>query len=92
MEVDIDGDGSITVKKGTAKEGDFNIVTKGDIHAFGLSIPKINCKVTGNGLAEITPTQHLKAQIVGKGNIRYQGPVAVDQRVIGKGKVEEVVK
>ena len=92
VELDIDGDGSITVKKGTAKEGDFNIVTKGDIHAFGLSIPKINCKVTGNGLAEITPTQHLKAQIVGKGNIRYQGPVAVDQRVIGKGKVEEVVK
>ena len=80
------------VKKGTANEGDYSIVTKGDIHAFGLEVSKINCKVTGNGLAEITPKQHLKAQIVGKGNIRYQGPTAVDQRVIGKGKVEEVVK
>ena len=92
VELDIDGDGSITVKKGTANEGDYSIVTKGDIHAYGLEVSKINCKVTGNGLAEITPKQHLKAQIVGKGNIRYQGPTAVDQRVIGKGKVEEVVK
>ena len=48
--------------------------------------------VTGTGLSAFTPKQQLKAQIVGKGNIRYQGPTAVDQRVIGKGKVEEVVK
>lgn len=92
VEMDIDGDGSITVKKGSANEGDFSVVTKGDIHAFGLEIPKINCKITGAGLAEITPTKNLKAQIVGKGNIRYQGPTAVDQRIIGKGKIEEVFR
>ena len=37
-----------------------------------------------------TPKKNLKAQVIGKGNIRYKGPTAVDQRIIGKGKIEEV--
>ena len=90
VDLTIDGDGSISVKKGTANEGNYNIITKGDIHAFGLEAQKINCKMTGAGLAEVTPKKILKAQVIGKGNIRYKGPTAVDQRIIGKGKIEEV--
>ncbi|MTT24025.1 DUF2807 domain-containing protein, partial [Parabacteroides merdae] len=44
----------------------------------------------GKGSAQIHPTDNLKATIVGKGNIRYKGPTAVQQKVIGKGTVEEV--
>ena len=90
IECDIDGSGSITIKKGNAKEGDYSIVSSGDIHAFGLAVPLLSCKVTGNGLAEVHATDNLKANVIGKGNIRYKGPTAVQQRIIGKGTVEEV--
>lgn len=90
LECDIDGSGSITLKKGTAKEGDFGIVSSGDLHALGIEIPRIECSVTGNGLAELRPTKNLKANVIGKGKIRYKGPTAVEQRVIGKGTIEEI--
>ena len=77
IECDIDGSGSITI-------------SSGDIHAFGLAVPLLSCKVTGNGLAEVHATDNLKANVIGKGNIRYKGPTAVQQRIIGKGTVEEV--
>lgn len=90
IECNLDGSGSVTVKGGTAKQGEFSILSSGDIHAFGLAVPELSCKVTGNGLAEVHPTDNLKASVVGKGKIRYKGPTAVQQRVIGKGSVEEV--
>ena len=90
LECDIDGSGSITLKQGTAKEGDFGIVSSGDLHALGIEIPRIECSVTGNGLAELRPTKNLKANIIGKGKIRYKGPTAVERRVIGKGTIEEI--
>ena len=89
IECNVDGSGSVTIKGGTAKEGELSIFSSGDIHAFGLAIPELSCKVTGSGLAEVHPTENLKASIVGKGNIRYKGPTAVQQRIIGKGTVEE---
>lgn len=90
IECDIDGSGSVTLKEGKAKEGEYSIVSSGDIHAFGLEVAELSCKITGNGLAEVRPTENLKASIVGKGNIRYKGPTAVQQKIIGKGTVEEV--
>ena len=70
--------------------GDETVISSGDIHAFGLAVPQLSCKVTGNGLAEVHATDNLKANVIGKGNIRYKGPTAVQQRIIGKGTVEEV--
>lgn len=46
--------------------------------------------MTGNGSMEVHATNNLKANIVGKGKIRYKGPTAVQQKVLGKGSVEEV--
>lgn len=90
VECDIDGSGTITIKSGDAKVGKYSIVGGGDIHAFGLAVPDLTCKLTGNGLAEVHATDNLKANVIGKGNIRYKGPTAVQQKVIGKGTVEEV--
>lgn len=90
IECDIDGSGSITIKEGKVKEGDYSIISSGDIHAFGLEVPELNCKVTGSGLAEVHPTDNLKASVIGKGSIRYKGPTAVQERIIGKGTIEEV--
>ena len=84
------GSGSIRLKNGSAKQGNFTTLSSGDIHAFGVAIPDVKCKMAGSGLMEIHPTANLNASLVGKGNIRYKGPAAVQQRIIGKGKIEEV--
>ncbi len=90
IECDLDGSGSITLKQGTAKVGNYSIISSGDLHAFGLAVPELTCNMAGNGLAEIHPTENLKAKVIGKGNIRYKGPTAVQQSIIGKGTIEEV--
>lgn len=90
LECSINGSGTITLKKGKAKEGEYSITSSGEIMAFGVAVPELNCKMTGNGSMEVHATNNLKANVVGKGNIRYKGPTAVQQKVIGKGSVEEV--
>ena len=90
LECSINGSGTINLKAGNAEEADYSITTDGEIMAFGVAVPEVNCKITGKGSAQIHPTDNLKATIVGKGNIRYKGPTAVQQKVIGKGTVEEV--
>ena len=90
LECSINGSGTINLKAGNAEEADYNITTDGEIMAFGIAVPEVNCKITGKGSAQIHPTNNLKATIVGKGNIRYKGPTAVQQKVIGKRTVEEV--
>ena len=90
VECDIDGSGTITVNKGNAKTGKYSILNKGFIHAFGLAVPDLTCKVTGTGSAEVHPTDNLKVNVIGKGQVRYKGPTAVQQKIIGKGTVEEV--
>ena len=92
LECSINGSGTINLKAGNAEEADYSITTDGEIMAFGVAVPEVNCKITGKGSAQIHPTDNLKATIVGKGNIRYKGPTAVQQKVIGKGTVEEVIK
>ena len=77
-------------EKGNAKEGEYSITSSGEIMAFGVDVPELSCKMTGNGTMEVHPTNNLKANVVGKGKIRYKGPTAVQQKVIGKGSVEEV--
>ena len=84
------GSGSIRLKAGSANQGNYTVLSSGDIHAYGVAIPDVKCKMAGSGLAEIHPTGNLNATLVGKGNIRYKGPTAVQQRVIGKGTIEEV--
>lgn len=90
IECSIDGSGSITLKDGKAKVGKFSITSSGDIHSFGLNVPDLVCKITGSGTAEVHPTDNLKANIIGSGKIRYKGPTAVQQKIIGSGTVEEV--
>ncbi|MDY3068337.1 MAG: head GIN domain-containing protein [Parabacteroides sp.] len=90
LDCDMDGSGSMRLKNGTANKGEFTVLSSGDIHAFGVAIKTIDCKVAGSGTVEINPKEMLKANLVGKGNIRYKGPVTVEQRIIGKGTIQEV--
>jgi len=90
LDCSINGHGSIRLKEGTAKEGAYSITSSGDIHAFGIAIPEVNCRITGSGTAEIHPTENLRASLLGSGNIRYKGPTAVQQKKLGKGTIEEV--
>lgn len=90
LECSINGSGTITLKKGKASIGEYSITSSGEIMAFGVEVPDLTCKMTGNGTMEVHSTDNLKANVVGKGNIRYKGPTAVQQKVLGKGSVEEV--
>ena len=90
LECNMDGSGSMRLKAGTANQGKFTVLSSGDIHAYGVTIPDVNCKMAGSGLAEIHPTGNLKASLVGKGTIRYKGNPTVDQRSIGKGVIEQI--
>lgn len=90
LECSINGSGTINLKKGKADEGSYSIMSSGEIMAFGVAVPQLNCNIKGNGKAEVHPTDNLKASIVGKGSIRYKGPTAVQQKIIGKGTIEEV--
>lgn len=91
LECNMDGSGSIRLKNGTANQANYNIVSSGDIHAFGVQVKNATCKVAGSGTMEIYPLDNLKANLVGKGNIRYKGEIKnVEQRIIGKGKIENV--
>lgn len=90
LECSINGSGTITLKKGKASVGEYSITSSGEIMAFGVEVPDLTCKMTGNGTMEVHSTDNLKANVVGKGNIRYKGPTAVQQKVLGKGSVEEV--
>ena len=90
LECSINGSGTINLKAGNATEAEYNITTDGEIMAFGVAVPNINCKIAGKGAAQIHPTDNLKATVVGKGSIRYKGPASVQQKIIGKGTIEEV--
>ena len=90
IECDIDGSGSVTLKDGSVKEGEYSAVGSGDIHAFGLSVSQLTCKMTGSGLMEVNAPDKLKANLIGKGKIRYKGPTTIEERIIGKGSIEEV--
>ncbi len=90
LECSITGSGTINLKKGNAKEGEYSIASNGEIMAFGVAVPELSCKLTGNGTMEVHATNNLKISIVGKGTLRYKGPTAVQQKIIGKGTVEEV--
>lgn len=85
---DLDGSGSITLKEGKAPTGEYSIVGSSDLHAYGMEVADLSCKMTGSGLAEITATTNLRASIMGKGMIRYRGDAAVQQQIIGKGTIE----
>ncbi|MCD8264734.1 MAG: DUF2807 domain-containing protein [Tannerellaceae bacterium] len=90
LDCSISGSGSITIKNGKAEAANYSITSSGDIHAFGLQVPELTCKITGNGLAEVFASERINASIIGKGIIRYKGATAVQQKIIGKGTIEEV--
>ncbi|MCD7978184.1 MAG: DUF2807 domain-containing protein [Tannerellaceae bacterium] len=90
LECSISGSGSITLKEGKALQGSYSITSSGDIHAFGVAVPDLSCRVTGSGTAEVHATDNLKATLMGSGHIRYKGPTAVQQKKVGKGTIEEV--
>lgn len=89
LKCDMDGSGSITLKSGDAMIGTFSITGSSDIHAFGMEIPSITCKITGSGLAEVNATDHLKASVIGKGKILFKGSPSVANTIIGGGTIEK---
>lgn len=90
LECNINGSGTINLKSGKASQADYSITSDGEIMAFGITVPSINCKIAGKGHVQIHPTKSLKANIVGKGKIQYKGSAEVQQKILGKGTIEQI--
>lgn len=86
--IDINGNGEVTVSDGAADELKTTVNGNGEIKAFGLTAKKAVHNVNGNGKIENTVTQELRAIVNGNGTIYYKGnPTTVTSEITGSGKV-----
>lgn len=90
LKCDMDGAGSITLKSGIATTGKYSITGSNDIHAFGMEVADLTCKITGSGTAEIQATEKLKVSVIGNGTIKNKGVDPDSQTTIGKGTITKV--
>lgn len=89
LSCNISGDGTITLKAGSASQGDFTL-TNGELDAVAVAIPQLSCTIRGKGTAKVHATDKLKASVIGKGAIRYKGPTAVQESKMLGGTIEEI--
>lgn len=87
LKCDMDGSGSITLRSGDATKASYLITGSSDLHAYGLEVPDVICKITGSGKAEIYAAENLKANVIGSGTILYKGSPSVKNTIIGKGSI-----
>lgn len=85
----LNGSGDIDVS-GTTQHQTCTLHGSGDIDATALKSENVDAQVTGSGDIDVWVTKHLKAKVVGSGDISYVGkPSKVTSKVIGSGDIEE---
>ena len=97
MEVDIKGEtlntsisGSGNIKlKGYATTNHITLSGTGSLHAFDMSLEKIEAKVSGSGDCEINVSEDLQGEVYGSGNISHKGNTKrVTKKVYGNGSIQ----
>lgn len=89
LECKISGSGSITIKGKTPK-ATYSITGSGILNTYECLVADIICKITGSGVAKVHPTEKMKVNIIGSGNLFYKGEANITQRIIGSGSIEAV--
>jgi len=79
--------GNISIKKGTATNGDLNQDGVGNIQTFGVTYEECIARLNDVGNIEVTVVSVLNARIRGVGNILYKGNPEVIKRENDTGKV-----
>ena len=89
LECKLSGSGSITVKGKTPK-ATYSITGSGILNTYECIVADIICKITGSGVAKVHPTEKMKVNIIGSGNVFYKGEANITQRILGGGAIEAV--
>jgi hypothetical protein len=89
LECKLSGSGSITIK-GTTPKATYSVTGSGVLNTYECLVADIICKITGSGVAKLHPTEKMKVNIIGSGNVFYKGEANITQRIIGSGTIEAV--
>lgn len=66
------------------------VTGSGDFEGFHLNSNDVDVSVAGSGDAKVTCHGHLKARVVGSGDIKYKGnPKTEDTKVAGSGSISQ---
>ncbi len=85
----VSGSGDIRLY-GNASSFHCNVTGSGDIHAYELKAEDVDASVTGSGDVRVYCDGILKANIVGSGDVKYQGnPTKEISKVVGSGDVSK---
>lgn len=85
---DISGSGTIQLK-GYATSNTISLSGAGILNGFSCELENATVKVGGSGIAEITVSENLEAQMMGSGAIKHKGNTKkVTRKVYGSGSIE----
>jgi len=85
----ISGSGTINMK-GEADKADVTISGSGRFAGKSFAAQSLSTKISGSGIINIQAQDHIKALIVGSGQVLYTGSATVDKKVIGSGGVSKI--
>jgi hypothetical protein len=85
----ISGSGTVNMK-GKADKADVTLSGSGRFAGKGFTSQDLSTKISGSGIVNIQAQSHIKALIVGSGQVLYTGSATVDKKVIGSGGVSKI--
>ncbi|MEL7588858.1 MAG: head GIN domain-containing protein [Prolixibacteraceae bacterium] len=93
VKVSISGSGDMELS-GTGEAVDLGIIISGsgNFKGIGFAAEDVNVKIAGSGDATVHAVKSLKVRTAGSGDVNYKGNPAIDQSILGSGKVVEYSK
>ena len=76
---------------GSADNASYKIAGMGTVSAFDFVTGELDCRIAGQGRADINVTKRLDVNVAGMGNVKYKGnPSDINKVIAGMGSVKEV--
>ena len=85
----ISGSGTINIK-GKADKADVTMSGAGRFAGKSFAVQDLSTRISGSGIINIQAQSHIKALIVGGGQVLYTGSATVDKKVVGSGGVSKI--
>jgi len=83
------GSGNVKIS-GTASDIKSTVLGSGSIDVNEMPAQEANCKITGSGSSFVNISENLRAEILGSGEVKYQGTPLIESSVVGSGKVSSI--
>lgn len=92
LSVDMSSMGNLVINGGRASQQDVDISSLGNYEAGELSSDEAEVHISSLGSATVRVSEYLRAEISGKGKVRYHGSPSVELDVSGSGGIEPIDK